>query len=120
MFKDVPVVCKSASLTLPKDVDYVPAVPTSGSGGSSSDLKGFDLLTQQVKQKVNNIIPKILGGQTSGQTAGNASGEDMSYVPTQFSMEIQLQPIYSRTEIAQKFSLGKFATGSLTKDGGFI
>lgn len=120
MFNNVPVVCKSASLTLPKEVDYVPAVPTSGSGGSSLDLKGFDLLTQQVKQKVNNIIPKILGGQTSGQTAGNASGEDISYVPTQFSMEIQLQPIYSRTAIAESFSLEKFATGSLTKNEGFI
>lgn len=118
MFPDVPVVVKSANFSLPKDVDYVTAVPVTGPPGIDQ-LQGFDLLTQQVKQKVNNILPKILGGQTSSQTSSGGK-EEVSYVPSQFSASIQLQPIYSRTAIAEMFSLKKFASGSLTKNGGFI
>ena len=120
MFPNVPVVCKSANFTLPKDVDYVASVPGSSAGsGGISELKGIDLLSKQINQRVNNILPKILGGQRTGNGV-RGTQEDVSYVPTQFTANIQLQPIYSRTAIAEMFSLKKFATGRLTKDGGFI
>lgn len=119
MFPNIPVVCKSANFTLPKDVDYVSSVPGSAAGsGGISELKGIDLLTKRINEKVQNILPKILGGQGSSNKPG--SQDDISYVPTQFTANIQLQPIYSRTTIAETFSLKKFATGRLTKDGGFI
>lgn len=119
MFNDVPVVCKGANFSLPKDVDYVASVPGSSSGpGGFSSLKGIDLLSQQIKQRVDNILPKILGGQ--GSSDRSIDQQEISYVPSQFSASIQLQPIYSRTAIAEMYSLKRFATGNLTRDGGFI
>ena len=120
MFPNVPVVCKSASFTLPKDVDYVASVPGSPAGsGGISEPKGIDLLTKKINQRVQNILPNIRGGQGSSNKPPGTQ-DDISYVPTQFTANIQLQPIYSRTTIAETFSLNKFVTGSLTKDGGFI
>lgn len=119
MFPDIPVVCKAANFTLPKDVDYVASVPGSSAGsGGATDLKGLDKLTQQIKNRVDNIIPKILGGQ--GNSNRTTDQQEISYVPAQFTVSVQLQPIYSRTAIADMFSLKKFASGDLTRDGGFI
>ena len=110
MFNGIPVVCKSASITLPKEVDYV-AAGKSTEGEKVPEITGISILDK----RINNVLPKILGGQV-----GSGSMKDVSYVPSSFQINCILQPIYSRTEIAERFSLKDFATGSLTRSGGFI
>lgn len=120
MFKDVPVVCKSASITLPNDVDYVVSTP----GDLANDrVNGktdtLDKLFSKAGDRIKRSLPTILGG-TRGGAGRVGAGDTVSYVPAKFTISSSYSVIYSRTKIAESFSLQRFASGDLTKNGGFI
>lgn len=93
---NVPCVVTQFEQTMPKDVDYI-QVPLGVAGGS------FDRLfasTAFVESDVPSYTPS-------------------SYValPAHAEMTITLQPVYSRKNIAENFTLQKFANGDLIENG---
>jgi hypothetical protein len=143
VFKDVPVVVKSFSMTLPKEVDYIttnmsnPSTGTSGSFGADSTGSLMDTASKvagiasafgqtkaasaiQSAVKLANVIGGIAGGSSksnplSGAIGGRSSESD-THVPTQSSLNVTLQPIYSRTRV-RKFNLETFISGNYVRDG---
>jgi hypothetical protein len=142
VFKDVPVVVKSFSMTLPKEVDYITTNienPPSKAGGGfgagdptnaisdmANKIAGVTSaagLTQAANtlRNVGNVANLISGGlsmtkpKSIGST-GSTSSSDDSHVPTQSTLNVSLLPVYSRTRI-RKFNLETFINGGYVKDG---
>lgn len=142
VFRDVPVVVKSFSMTLPKEVDYI-ITNISGKEGRSGGNFGADTpggvsnTTNQLAgvlsaagatnaanliRNVNNIGKLLAGGANGSKissrflSASNLSDENDSHVPTQSTLNLTLLPIYSRTRV-RKFSLEQFIKGGYVKDG---
>ena len=91
----VPCVVTSFTHNMPNDVDYV-KIPV---GASLQNLAG------------NQINTNMFGVSTR--------------LPTMSSMQIVLQPIYSRTNVANNFTLERYSAGGLMQDatgvvGGFL
>lgn len=93
-FPHVPCVLTQFDHILPKDVDYIP-VPiqvTAGSAGlSSADMEDASITGTSYGSIVN--------------------------LPTHSELTITLQPVYSRRNISQNFTLEKYARGSLIENG---
>lgn len=91
-FPHVSCVVTSFQHTMPADVDYIEVSYDQGSN-------------------TNNTPPGAAGGKT-GQIAR---------LPTNSQLNVTLQPIYSRKNIANNMSLTKFSQGGLLKNkGGFL
>jgi hypothetical protein len=140
VFRDVPVVVRSFSMTLPKEVDYIttnmtnpPATAEGGFGqDNTSSISGTAQklanvtsaagLTQAANalKTISNVGKMFNGGsQSSPQNNGpisSRSGNDDSHVPTQSTLNISLLPIYSRNRV-RKFNLETFLNGGYVKDG---
>ena len=103
-FPNVPCVITSFTHTMPPDVDYIAAV--------------------------NNVNESNAETQRLSRYTGNNSNTGITYasttmIPTQSQISVTLQPIYSRKNIYDNFSLDKFAKGELLGSkvagkGGFI
>ena len=93
---NVPCVVTNFEQTMPKDVDYI-QIPLGVAGGS------FDRLFSNYA---------FLQGDV-------ASSQPSSYValPVLSEMTVQLQPVYSRKNISDNFTLQKFANGDLIENG---
>jgi len=85
----VPCVVTNFSHTMPGDVDYV-KIPVGGS------------------------LQNVVGNQINTNMAGRAT-----MLPTMSTISITLQPIYSRRNVADNFTLEKFSAGALI-DRGFL
>jgi hypothetical protein len=143
VFKDVPVVVKSFSMTLPKEVDYIttnmsgPSKGTAGSFGADSTGALMNTASQiagvasafgqtnaanaiRAGANILNAVSGLVGGSSQGTSLngpiGGRSGENDTHVPTQSTLAVSLQPIYSRTRI-RKFNLDTFISGGYVKDG---
>lgn len=104
-FPNVPCVITSFQHTMPQDVDYVQATST------------FELVPASVVSRGNNPSASVSQAATT-QT-------QTTMIPTTSQIVITLQPIYSRKNIYENFSLDSFAKGALLGDkksgkGGFI
>lgn len=123
MFKNVPVVVKSFSITLENDCDYIPVPVTGSMMGEISDITdtvsdvmselpsfgGVSELVSSVASTAGAIADGIASlGFAMASKGGNAR------VPTKSSFNISLQPIYSRKE-TKNFSLDKFVSGGYLK-----
>ena len=115
-----PCVVRSFSYNLPNDVDYIRArsvningtdllsrrdratLPTSGFSFSNLRLTAANLSTGA---EVTRPAPQTLG--TNSPT----------YVPTKMTMQLQLLPVQSRSQVSKQFSLKQFANGDLIKSG---
>lgn len=91
----IPCVVTSFSHTMPSDVDYV-KVPV---GASLQNIVG------------NQINTNMFGVSTR--------------MPTMSSIQLSLQPVYSRTNVANNFTLERYSAGALIQDstgvvGGFV
>ena len=97
IFDNVPVIVTQFTTDLPQDVDYIATGFSTG------------------KEKKRQVGP---GGQ---YTETYADGKLMTgWAPTQSLITVTVQPVYSRSEIAQ-FSLNKYVNGGYIADGkGFI
>ena len=134
VFKNIPVVVKSMTVSLDSTCDYI-SVPVVGSaageiegiadsiGGTASALGGlFGGSVASVAGAVGSIaggIGQIAGLAGSLGFSGSVSG-GTAHVPTKSSFVIQLQPIYSRNS-SRKFSLDRFVSGGyLNSPFGYI
>tara|TARA_B100000886_G_scaffold142587_1_gene96810 strand:+ start:5117 stop:6073 length:957 start_codon:yes stop_codon:yes gene_type:complete len=97
IFNNVPVIVTQFTTDLPQDVDYIATGFSTG------------------KEKKRQVGP---GGQ---YTETYTDGKLMTgWAPTQSLITVTVQPVYSRSEIAQ-FSLNKYVNGGYIADGkGFI
>ena len=86
---NVPCVVTNFSHTMPGDVDYV-------------------------KTPVGSSLDNVVGNQINTNMAGRAT-----MLPTMSTIAITLQPIYSRRNVADNFTLEKFSAGALI-DRGFL
>jgi hypothetical protein len=87
MLPHIPCVVTSFAQTLPNDVDYI-------------------------KVPVGVSLNNIAGNQINTNTMGVNTR-----LPTMSQLNITLQPVYSRTNIANNFTLERFSAGGLIQDG---
>ena len=121
-----PLVITNFTYTLPTDVDYIRAMDASGNPGvntSSGQPKG--------KPGENPMAQRMAGGSLqSGALAAppnftnNQSTPAVTYVPTKMSITITANPIITRNDVSNNFSLKDYATGKLLRgsqrnSGGF-
>jgi len=140
VFKDIPVVVRSFSMTLPKEVDYITtnmtnpkagsaggfADPTSSLADTASQIAGvasaFGATKAANALKTVSNVANLVGGLTSianktlAPSGSGTAGADDSHVPTQSTLTLSLLPIYSRNRI-RKFTLDDFVSGKYVKDG---
>ena len=112
-FPNVPCVVTSFTHTMPPDVDYVEAAKwkTGTMSSSSSVVSGAG--TQFASANYTHR-------ETTTTTMTNLKS---TMIPTASQIQVTLQPIYSRKNVHENFSLDSFAKGTLlgSKDsGGFI
>lgn len=145
VFKNVPVVIKSFSVDLPQDVNYIntslaaAGLSASAGGGPLSSIAGLASTSSQLAglagalgaNKAANAlgavgaiggavagVNKLISGVTSLAGGGAFATSGNSWVPTKSTMNITVQPIYSRESVRQ-FSLQKFVNGEYV-NGGYV
>jgi len=145
VFKNIPVVIKSFSVDLPQDSNYIntsvaaASSTVSSAGGPLSSISGIASGASQLAglagavgaNKAANALGAIgtIGGAVAGVSnllnsatslagGGAFATNGNSWVPTKSTMNITLQPIYSRESVRQ-FSLQKFVNGSYV-NGGYV
>jgi hypothetical protein len=129
VFRNVPVVVKSFSMTLPKDVQYISTnVSTLGTGGLGSISQEAGQLAgvagafglSSAAQSLGQIgavagAASTLTNLFSG-TAGAQGVPRDSHVPVKSDLTITIMPIYSK-EAVRQFSLQKFVNGDYVSRG---
>lgn len=119
IYKDVPIVITNFTVELREQVDYIGV--NVGTGGDGVPLPGTGA-TGPGGRYTNTLGPNPAGRQAiSGDplTALESTGST-NYVPTDSLISITVVPVYSRNKISTQFNLKDFASGKLTKNGGFI
>jgi len=146
VFKNIPVVVKSFSIDLPQGVDYISTNAGTvgalggfglGSATSAQTIEGMASTAGALagvagafgKAKVAqtlgvvsaglgvaNGVKNLLGAAGGGSLFGGAAASGASHVPVKSSMNVTLQPIYSRQKI-KEFSLKQFVSGAYVNSG---
>ena len=122
-----PLVITNFTYSLPVDVDYIRAMDTSSrpgvntGSGQPKGKPGENLMAQRMAG--SNIQSGALAAPPKFK---NDSGvkDAVTYVPTKMQITITANPIVSRNDISNNFSLKEYATGSLLRgsqrnSGGF-
>lgn len=121
MFNDVPVVLLSAGYTLPADVDYIDI----GSPVSRAVLDAQDQALTVTRDDEGNILPGSDAADAARVSARlnlesgvleNDSLFKKTKVPTEIEIDLSLQVIYKRSDMASLSSKDFFA-GDLVKKG---
>ena len=118
VFKNVPVVVTSFSVSLDAGSDYISTISADQSSGLGSVIGGIAGNIpglQAAAQKVQNSLSASAGSLLSGSSTGGAAAS--SHVPTKSQFTINLLPTYSR-ESARTFSLQKFVNGDYMTSSG--
>jgi len=128
VFRNVPVVVKSFSMTLPKDVQYISTNVSAVSGG----LGGISQTANQLANVAGafgargaatalgtigagaGVISKL--SNLAGGSAGGMSAARDSHVPVKSDLTITIMPVYSRESVRQ-FSLQQFVNGAYVSKG---
>ncbi len=123
VFKNVPVVVTKMSVSLMADSDYIGCNVVGSLAGEISGIADqLGGLSDSIGGAVNglsgftNAFSNVAGvvGQVSGTLGtfgvGGTTSGGVTHVPTKSSIEVTLQPVYSRDNV-RKFSLDRFVTG---------
>lgn len=140
VFRNIPVVVKGFSVTLPKDVDYITTnitkLPDPRTGSSSPGGNALDKISETANAlagltKASGITKAANAFRTAGSLAqglsqakglggqvksGGKSAVNDSHVPTQSSFTVTIMPVYSRTKV-REFSLSRFVQGEYVSKG---
>jgi hypothetical protein len=128
VFRNVPVVVKSFSMTLPKDVQYISTNVSSASSGLSGIAQTANSLAMGAQalnignaaNALNSIgnaanlvssISNLFGGSPGGMSTPRDS-----HVPVKSDLTITIMPVYSRESVRQ-FSLQQFVNGAYVSKG---
>lgn len=129
VFKNIPVVIKTMSVTLGKDVDYISCDVVGSAAGEVADvadsvggladtlgaaipsLSGITSAVSSISGGIGQVSSLLgsfgVGGTTSGGTA---------HVPTSSTISVTCVPAYSRSS-ARNFSLDRFVQGGYMNSG---
>jgi len=131
VFRNVPVVVKSFTMTLPKDVNYISTNIASGSGfgldsisqtaGQLAGLAGVvgaSGVARRLGSAASTIsgVNSVINGLGISGAAGGMSSTRDSYVPTKSDLTVTVMPVYSRESVRQ-FSLQQFVNGAYVSKG---
>lgn len=142
VFKNIPVVVKSFSVTLPKEVDYISADIMKQAPGSSNSSGGgvgaskldkigatANLLSGIASAAGATNAGKVLnfisnGANVAKALSGGAGDKSVSkemliapsHVPTQSTFSVTVIPVYSRTQV-RRFNLEEFVKGGYKGQG---
>ena len=128
VFRNVPVVVKSFSMTLPKDVQYISTNVAYGSTGgvssvaaSASSLAGVAGAlgagaTASALGQIGSAANAISSVQSLFGSAGASAMARDSHVPVKSDLTITIMPVYSRESVRQ-FSLQQFVNGAYVSKG---
>jgi hypothetical protein len=123
-FDNHPLVITSFSYNLPTDVDYIraSASATTAAGVNKAPAQppnNTDAISNARLNSTNQAIDRggvtpnpNFSSTTSIQTPA-ASDRTPTYVPTKMNISISANPIVTRNDISNKFSLRDYATGKL-------
>jgi len=121
MFNDVPVVVTQAGYTLPADVDYIDI----GSPASKAVLDAQNQSLTVTRDDEGNILPGSDAADAARVSArlnlesGVVNSDSLfkkTKVPTEIDIDLQLQVIYKRSDMAS-LSSRDFFSGDLVKKG---
>jgi len=107
-FKNVPCLVTAFSHTMPAEVDYIEAGVQSGSRDFGVDPR--DSGDASVAEYIYNSNQSYSARSAAGGGAG------ATRIPTISTLQISLQPVYSKSTLAQ-FNLEDFAQGNLVDKG---
>ena len=115
-----PCLVRSFTYNMPNDIDYIRARSPNNSG--TNLLKRRDLATENIgsyNASQNRLTSAgILPGATNFEAQVPTLGTDSpTYVPTRMETTITLLPIQTRQQVSREFSLGKYSSGELLKQG---
>jgi hypothetical protein len=140
VFKNIPVVVKSFSITLPKEVDYIktnlmeniiqnndnemdlnnPTNKLSFESMLKAGVKNAFANTQagRIGASLLGAVDKFNNGRprSAALSPSKKSKSNESHVPTQSSITITVMPVYSRTKV-REFNLQKFLNGGYVDQG---
>jgi len=130
-FNESPCVISEFNYNLPNDVNYIRArskqikrdgqlqykkpLATSVTNGNFSSLT-------RLKTAITNAYngqsqPLEAAAEPYKPAPGNLGSKGATYVPTKMDITIVLNPIVSRKQVSQQFSLKEYANGNLIKKG---
>jgi hypothetical protein len=135
-FPHVPCVITSFNHVLPNEADYL-SVPITTTSLEDSGATTFTPTTPNSYVQDATNVPSLLQSSTQATTDGTKAivkaGNTMRYnsiethtrVPTTSTISVTLRPMYSRSNIHNRFNMSDFAQGKLIKDsktgnGGFL
>ena len=117
-----PVAITSFGYTMPNDVDYIRAGVVQNMGGTNNQASRKE--KQLPATNVASLFSSFFRLNGSGLRPGagyarpnftNTLINQPSYVPTKLTINLNCIPMISRYNMANKFSLKEYATGSLLK-----
>jgi hypothetical protein len=113
-FDNHPLVITNFNYSLPNDVDYIRAGSMTNNPGQSTSGQTTSYNTNTAsgaRLATSGLTPKSPNFQNKSWTINS----DATYVPTKMQISITCIPIVSRNDISNRFSLKKYATGSLLR-----
>ena len=113
-FPHVPCLVTQFSHTMPADVDYLETNAQLSQDALAGATVQFPIANNYV-QNAQRALQIGVGGGGGGGGGSNSS----TRIPTVSQITISLQPVYSKTVIADSFSLESFSRGGLI-DKGFL
>jgi hypothetical protein len=120
-FNDHALVINQFTYELPVDVDYIRAgSPTTIAGTPLNDFGttvGIATDPSKTRQDANKVPSGGRRGAPMFQQSSYLSNASVTYVPTKMKMSITCNPVVSRNQVSNKFSLRDYATGSLLRGG---
>lgn len=128
-FNEHPCVISSFNYSLPNDVDYIRArgrqVSSAGitQGGDGLMWKRTLASSTAPSYSLSSIWSRLTGanlpkgGQNIPPPPPNLGLNSPTYVPTKINISLTLLPMNTRSQVAQQFSLEKYANGNLLKGG---
>lgn len=126
----VPCVVTSFTHTMPSNIDYIECTIQQGTTTTTQAIG--DLLPQQLQTAGLSSSSVVgLAGAATTQTGAVLQTPKQSVIvtttgkrariPTKSGIQVTLQPVYSRRNIADKFTWEDFSSGGLLKgNGGFL
>jgi len=132
-FPHVPCVVSNFTHTLGNDVDYI-QIPITTTTLQDVDVQADNLnvgsvqLTAEEQQYVPSLLRSNPPADFPNQQLNRTQFQNITTntrVPTNSTISIMLRPVYSRSNLHNRFDLNKFASGLLLQDrnkgyGGFI
>jgi len=122
-FNQHPVVITQFNYNLPDDVNYVKANAAQISNANSAlqarrslSSSGPSWAGSTIRMLINNLVQGAEKTYPSPNMV-RANNQEVTYVPTQMSINLQLLPVVTRKGVSQEFSLKSYANGNLLRAG---